>query len=71
MSLITDRRFEQGARMTNRTLERETTRGEEVTPDIIWQMTDGVISIYSCTGTSRVIGASTHPPANRPIESGE
>ena len=44
VSLITDRRLEQGARMTNRTLERETTRREEVTPDIIWQMTDGVIS---------------------------
>ena len=50
MSLITDGRLEQGARMTNRTLERETTenykRREEVTPDIIWQMgNDRVIQL--------------------------
>ena len=49
MSLITDGRLEQGARMTNRTLERETTenykRREEVTPDISWQMeTTGLYS---------------------------
>ena len=45
MSLITDWRLGQGGGMTNTALERETTenqtaQGEEVTPDIIWQMGD-------------------------------